>query len=582
MEVQILRDLHQLMEHTGAWNELLLLNNNQNPYMTLDWISAWWRFYGDEYMLCCVMFTEDRQTLGFLPLMAKRKCGITEYRFIGTPQSARNGLPVRPGFEKAVASKALIWFQGILSDAVFNLRGMSRTDICLNQILEGIPSRRYILKKEPVYYIQLEQNSRESYFQNVRKHYNIRKATNYEKSFDKILPLRFLPAASEEVELIFPLHEKRWTRKNDGNGFGKGVSRQFFSWLAREGNPDISAEPVSFQTGVYLLWAGRLPIGFAYGFFCNGHFAFYRLAHDNDFGVIHPGLLIVKKMIERCYELNLQCVDFSTGDEAYKQDWAEDHETFCQVLFGSETLAARLYVSAAILKEKLRQRLKKSKNLVYFKRVSLGRIKYAISGASIRSFVEKVRLTLKLWSLGNLLCCIAKKIVLKTGISGQYRLFEIERTYRHKPNENGLTIRPAELDKLDFLSNLTAMPAENIVRRYKNKERCCLLYDGDRIAGSVWISGTQLGDAGRIWWKAKNVNDRCIYEFCFFKKLTVDGYKEILCRLAQECAGAEKSAHVHFLVHCFDRRLLRAASGFLDVTPCEIQVKEVPHEAASD
>jgi len=306
------------------------------------------------------------------------------------------------------------------------------------------------------------------------------------------------------------------------------------------------------------------------------------LAHDNDFGVIHPGLIVIKKMIQRCYELNLQFMDFSTGDEAYKQDWAEDHDTFCQVIFGSETPAARMYVSAAILKDKLRCRLKNYKKLVYFKRVTLGRIKYTFSGAPIYSFIKKICLELKLRSLGNLLCCIAKKIALKTGISGQYRLFRIEGTYRYKPKETGLAIRPAELDRLGFLSNLTAVHAENIVRRYKNKERCCLLYDGDRIAGSVWISGTQLGDTRRIWWKAENSNDRCIYEFCLFRKLSVDECKEILCRLAKECAGAVKSACVHFLVHRFDRNLLRAASGFRKGTSCEIPVKEVPHEVVSD
>lgn len=582
MEVQILRDIGRLMEHAGAWNELLRLNNNQNPYMTLDWISAWWRFFGGKYMFRCLMFTEERRTLGFLPLMAKRKLGIAEYRFIGTPQSSRNGFLVRPGYEKAVASEALTWFRGVGSDAVFNLRGMNRTDSSLIRILEGISGKRYLLRKEPVYSIRMEQNGLETYMQKVCRHKHIRQIINCEKSFDKILALRFVPAAPEEVELIFPIHEKRWTRKNDGNGFGKGVSRQFFTWLARDGNPDREADPVSFQTSVYLLWAGRLPIAFNYGFQCNGHFSNYRLAHDNDFGIIHPGIMVVKNIIERNFKSDLQVMDFSTGDEEYKQDWAENHDTFCQVIFGTDTPAAGMYVSAAILKNKLRQLLKRSKKLVYFKRVTLGRIKYALSGAPVRSHFKKVRAVLKLWSPGNLLCCIVKRAALKTGIFGQYRLFEIEKTHRHGPAETGPTICPAEPDRLESLSDITAMPAENIVRRYKNKERCYLVYDKNRIAGFAWINETCLGDNDRIWWKAKKPNDRCIYDLFLFKKMTADEYKELMLYLAHECSGGVKNARTYILVYRFDRKLIKAASGFTEDNNSEIHAKEALHEAASD
>jgi hypothetical protein len=173
---------------------------------------------------------------------------------------------------------------------------------------------------------------------------------------------------------------------------------------------------------------------------------------------------------------------------------------------------------------------------------------------------------------------------MKTGISCQYRLYNTKIKNYYKPDVSGLTLHPADLDRLELLSNLATMSAEHVVRRYKNGDRCQLLYNGDIIVGFAWISKTQIGDSRRIIWKSRGSYDCCLYDLCFFKNLSVEKYESTLRFLAHECALSAKikNARISFLIHRFDRHLIRAASAMFECESGNVISKEAMHENISD
>lgn len=568
MEISIIRDLNGFSACAAAWNELLRLNGNQSYYMTPDWITSWWEFFGGGLSLYILMLSDRGETLGFLPLMTQKKRFITEFRCVGHPQSVRSGFLVRPGYEDSVVSALIAHLRCVPGTAIFRLSGFGKDDPCFIRLMNELSDAKPVVKILPFYYINLKESGQEAYFKKARSHKTLKKSFNLEQTLDKLLPLSFKAASPEEIELIFPLHEKRWSQKNDGNGFGKGVSKRFFTYLAQSGNPSLVSSPSSFQTCVYLLRAGRHLIGFAYGFICNGHLAFYRIAHDNDFGLFRSGMIVTKRLLEQCFALNLDSMDFSTGDEPYKLLWADKSEDICQVTFGTKAKTACAAMAASRWKNSLRLRLKSNEKLVNFKRITLGRIKYVLSGAFAAHFIKKARLILSRRSAADLLGYMAKKAAEKFYRANRYQLYVVVQSPKKPAILPGLSVRPAALDDLALLNGLMILPADQIVRRYKNGERCCLFYEAEKMIGYAWIGKTQIGNRKRVFWKAESSCDRCVYDICLFKPLDSAARFGILHCLARESAASTdmKNARIYFLISRPERNLIRAADKILKRT----------------
>lgn len=298
MKLLLIEDIDEFKACKEDWYSILNEKDNHNPYVSFEWILSWWDFFGEGHRLYILVLKDNERCLGFSPLMVCRSGLLKIYRFIGRPQCSKMCFVVRNNWEKVFLDYIIPHLQSIRGPALIDLCGLCEKDPCfqlLDKMLQNNSAdnnnrNRVYTRARNRYLMDFEQESMESFLNRNKKHNTIKRVLTMEQRLSKLCSLEFDRIPKSQVNQIFPLHEKRWCKKTDNNGFGKGELKRFFSNLAF--TEDIS----SFRCQVYRMKAGSLTIAFIYTFICKDTVYIYRLAHDDDFGIYKPGLINIKKM----------------------------------------------------------------------------------------------------------------------------------------------------------------------------------------------------------------------------------------------------------------------------------------------
>jgi len=505
MRISIIHNKSELTPFINKWNEILRENKNTNPYVTIDWISGWWDFFGRGREMCILMLSDGGEAVGFCPLMWIKKHFYQEIRFIGYPQSGRMNLIVHHGYEQEFAYQVIRYLVSQKGAVVCTLHGLNREDECYIYLRRALGSGSCSVQTQQSCVIGLKSSSEEEFFQARRHHYRIKKTISREKALSKLCDLKFEKAAPEELNVIFKLHQKRWQKKIDQNGFGKGTSKVFFSWLA------ASSRSSSWNVVVYLLKAGNRPIGFAYGIKCGGHFTFYRIAHDDDFAFFKPGMIVTKKILEHCFKAGCEKFDFSTGDEEYKKSWTDDVELIDKIRFGTINPISGFIILLDRLKYAVHQALKKKTSLVRFKRVTAGKMRYFFSASYRITLMSRIGNVVRLRGWKELFLTLMPFLT-------RNRICYAMQTIVTAPSDCEVGLRTASLEEVDLLASLTTLETVEIVKRYAKGGSCQILLKGDEPIGYAWISGCKITDGEKLLWLPEKTGDCCCYDICIYKK----------------------------------------------------------------
>jgi CelD/BcsL family acetyltransferase involved in cellulose biosynthesis len=153
----------------------------------------------------------------------------------------------------------------------------------------------------------------------------------------------------QNIEEIFALYRKRWAetwRKNL-------IKPEYFEYqkklLKNIDNAYLS-----------LAYLGDKLISFIFGFYKNGIFTDYIVAHDPEYMNYSVGNLHVAKLIEELFAKGLKIFDFSIGEEVYKRKWAKA-ETWNYDLLKTTRLNLLLIKIKAKIKNIIKIILKKIK-----------------------------------------------------------------------------------------------------------------------------------------------------------------------------------------------------------------------------
>ncbi len=567
MQVSIIHNKSELAPYRSEWDDILLENGNTNPYVTPDWISGWWDFFGEGKEMCILVLSDSGRNVGFCPLMRMKKRLHQEIRFIGHPQAGRMNLIVRRGYEQELSSQVIGYLMSQKGPALCTLHGLSKQDECYGFLRQALGSAPCCVQTQQSSVIDLIPGGEEEFFRVRRQHYRIKKTISREKALSRLCCVTFEKVSPAELETIFTLHQKRWQKKIDGNGFGKGRSKEFFSWLASGGRSPF------WHAEVYLLKAGSRPIGFAYGIECGGRFTFYRIAHDDDFAFFKPGMIVTKKMLEQCFKAGYVKFDFSTGDEEYKKSWTDGVELIDKITFAAAHPSAQFLVFMARFTDSVRRALKKNAALVRFKRVTAGKMRYFFSPAHALTLLRRLGDTIRLQGWREL--------------STVFMPSRSERRVRYSvpspetaPSDCVLSLREAPLEETELISSLTVREPGKIVRRYAKGGRCQILMKGEEPVGYAWISQSKVTDGKKLLWQPEKTGDHCCYDICVYKK-----QPDQVCRQALLCLARQPLPGRHHTMELIlrrrDRKLWRAAEELFqarDQLSPRAVLRETPNE----
>ena len=525
MQIRVIRSIEELEMRSSAWDGLLRLIDNTNPFFTLDWIRGWWRFFGKGRGMYILEFYDEAGTAGFLPLMTEKKRLCTEYKPLTFPQGSFAGFIVAPGCEEICVTRAVEHLRGI-RQAIIRLENMQADSLCCRLLVEKLADAGVdaLLTTIPSRIVRLDKTTKEQYFERIKRHRNVKEVIKSENALSQAVTLTFDPAAPEEVEQIFPLHEKRWSHKNDGNGFGKGVSRSFFSHMAEYQVPGL---PTSFRVLVHLLKAGDSVIGFSYDIECNGHLTCYRIAHDDDYAIYRPGLIVVKKTMEKYFDLGCHTIDFSKGDERYKRYWAEETVDIASVTFVSGAFLPRICLAFKRLFACARRHMKKIEPIAHFKRVTLGKIKHFLTGQPVKAAFDRLRVRFRQRGASGVIEDLAAPFVRPFAC---VCLYAVKFSGDSLPPYKGFSLKTASLDEAIELCDQLMIKPDICSKRYKSGHVCRLLYSKKELIGSVWVTDKHITSGKRVLWKPARPSQRCFFDMQLFKRCGADRYEQaVLC-----------------------------------------------------
>jgi len=314
------RDFLDLRE---TWNDTLERCSDNNIFSTWEWLTLWWKHFGEGRQLMILLAENGSKTVGIAPIMcsAYRLFGIwiRKIEFIGSGASdycsfilAEKHDECMRLFSQYVSRLPEEWDYVELTDVsekagwLGALKAMSGST--------KLAQRAYLHECS---YIPISVSQQE-YLDSLstRQKKNLRRnARNLEKDFTvEYLDSSKTTSFGQEMNFFFDLHQKRWTAKRFSGIFSSQQARDFHVDVAR-----------SFSQqgwlGLFFLKLSGIPAAVLYGFRYNSKFYYYLSGYHPRFSRYGVGSLLTQHVVNVCIKEGLKEFDFLRGSEDYKNRW---------------------------------------------------------------------------------------------------------------------------------------------------------------------------------------------------------------------------------------------------------------------
>jgi CelD/BcsL family acetyltransferase involved in cellulose biosynthesis len=315
----------RLMALREQWTELHDAAS-ANPFQSWEWLSTWWRVFGQRRPLWILEARDRGDRLAGLLVLAARPglAGARRFGLLGNGVTGADGLdalvrpglgePARAALAQAVAEGATRWDALDLEDlpcgspTLQALRGAlldrgARADVEFRFTCPGFALRGTFAE-----HLQ-RMRRRETYGRRVRW---LERQPGY-----AVEVISGPDGAAEAMEDLLRLHRLRWEPEGGSYGIPPGSAEDFHREVA----------PLLARRGWLKLWRlslGGRAIAMIYGIELKGRFHYYQSGMDPAWAARSPGLVLVGKTIEDAYARGLTDYDFLRGTEPHKLDWSSD------------------------------------------------------------------------------------------------------------------------------------------------------------------------------------------------------------------------------------------------------------------
>ena len=340
---------------SGDWDGLVRAMPRPSPFLLHDWLTCWWRNYGDGATLGVRVARRDGRLVAAFPLYAHTHLGLTVGSFLGGRHSALADILVSPDEPDAVADALAGSVADIDVDYV-DLYGLPKAgrvaralagELGLIERVES-PVLELGASWEDVYRSKTSSKTRNLHRRRRRQLGELgRLEVDVVREADELVPA---------LEEAFRIHDLRWQGRPDGSDFASAVGRRFqreaILALARLDVPRI----------VLLKLDGR-AIAFHYYFALEGGMYVHRLGFDPSFARYSPGLVNTLDTIETAAAEGLTRVEFLGGAERYKLELADRLDPLCQGIGLARGPLAHAVAASQLAYIRLRLRLKQHARL---------------------------------------------------------------------------------------------------------------------------------------------------------------------------------------------------------------------------
>jgi len=336
--IRVVAESKEFESLAGVWDSLLQKNVDENSiYLTHEWLSTWWKYFGGENKLNILLIEKDHQLIGIVPLMkSEYRIGLVKCRLLETIGSVNcNYVGLIPPENREEAVTALLaYLEAELGNNGLVLRlSLVPED---SKFLHIVRSHRAQFSKNLVIqervmtlapYISLPATWDE-YFRSLgrRRRKALREAM---QSLERAHSVDFQVCTAETLEdrlsKFFDLHQRRWQSVNVSGIFSDPKMMGFYRDTATQ---FVKKKWLHFSC----LTVDDEMVAAEYGFVYNGKFYSATAARDIRYSEYSIGHLHHMFMIKAAIENGLQEFDFLKGDEPYKFYWTKSARKYMQLV----------------------------------------------------------------------------------------------------------------------------------------------------------------------------------------------------------------------------------------------------------
>lgn len=313
MQIKVYDSVTTLPMDRERWNAVVGEGVTNTLFQTHEWVTAWWEAFGHSYRLLHLEIeNEEHATAGFVCLMAgSADRGAAQWHIVADANSDYCDIPVRGN--RFAALNALIRFfardYGAWDSlSLMNVPEQSVTLPALATLCDRHGLWLRASKRIPAPKLHLGGGGSDSKLKySVRRHcHRLEKTGRVE--------FRILRDAHDLPRLLGVLYEQhiaRYRSKGEISLFENPLARRFYGQLAPR---LLDAGWLNFSE---LMLDGK-PIAVHFGFEYENVLTWYKPAFDVAYQRFSPGTVLIKHLIDYAKDRRLDTLDFTVGDEAFK------------------------------------------------------------------------------------------------------------------------------------------------------------------------------------------------------------------------------------------------------------------------
>ncbi|MEO8494768.1 MAG: GNAT family N-acetyltransferase [Planctomycetota bacterium] len=327
MRVLEVNEIEQLASYGDEWTRLLAGTPGACFFQTLDWLSIYWRHFGNNQRLRTLLVYDDERLVGILPLAVK--AAATRGGAVRTLGYPLDGWGTRYGAiganSRAVLSAGLRHIQETSRDwdvLELNWTPQDRHDDMV-AAFEDVGVRTQISPRDDTSLVDLSLGWGDYWMSRDGKHRsNVRRA---EKKLATLGPVDMLHYRSSDCDTPDARWELYETCEQIAGQSWQGTSATGTTLTHERVRPFLrDIHDVATRLGavaIHLLSVRGEPVAFAYNYVFQGTEFGLRMGYDPQFKNVNAGTVLIHRMLQNAFAGNRLLFDLGEGDSRYKRVW---------------------------------------------------------------------------------------------------------------------------------------------------------------------------------------------------------------------------------------------------------------------
>jgi CelD/BcsL family acetyltransferase involved in cellulose biosynthesis len=353
VRIELVDNSKQFAAMQAEWTELLASSTAESPFLTWEWLNAWWAHLCGPRRLTIIAVRDGERLIAVAPFCASRGRlpFLWRYELMGTGFAGSDYLDaiVRSGYE--VEAMRLIADYIKQQDAAVQLVRLPANS-SLSRLAAPLAERGWSVRAAAdgfCPFIRLAGHTWDSFLSTIGPSHRAttrRRLRTLEKNFT----MRFTQIADDAMRQfalakLFDFHRARFGRRGTA----------FHTKALRDLHLDVTQRLQRAGTlRLFMLHLNDALVGVMYGMSFKGRFYFYQHGYDPAFQAQGVGRAVLDMSIRAAIAEGLSEFDLLWGGEAYKSAWTNEKRPLTRYEFFPADLAGRVHRRAVETERTLR------------------------------------------------------------------------------------------------------------------------------------------------------------------------------------------------------------------------------------